>query len=434
MGDLAVPESLPIKGDYTKYLKYLSVIKEGGEVVTSAINNRKAYHEGNAAKANTRLLGDLRGELPEFAREAHELLQTTTSLAKTAEKCTEATAATHQRLAGAVIDASKVIEHNATIIADHVGQASHSMRLTNAAVVDAAVSIKDDVQAVAQTVGDVRILAGSTLSILGQGLERIIHQLQAINDNLKGIKDQLAAQNTLAAAGGSGPDGFARVAYGYVRSHLRKYPEEGHMFFLYHPSNTWHWRFEELVEADPLPPSFGAISHNLDHLCLCMQAVREQLGHEDKQTVFHLLIPTWYPITLDMPLHFPDEVLPLHILGFREGGKALVSFNLPAKQETLVLEDVDNDLDPHSQNLRAGIAASTAVVGECSMITGACVTVGLSLGAATGLGTLLVLPVLFGCITTVGPPVFETTAGLVKDLLNEERPRILGTDQRLDEE
>ncbi|CAG9945032.1 unnamed protein product [Clonostachys rosea f. rosea IK726] len=433
MGDLAVPESLPIEGGYRKILKHLP-FKEGGEVVTFAINNRKAYYEGNVAKANTRLLGDFRGEFPEFAREAHELLKTTTSLVKTAEKCTEATAATHQRLAGAAIDASKAFEYNATIIADHVGQASHSTRFANAAIEDTAATIKDNVQAVAQTVGDVRILAGSTLSILGQGLERIIQELQAINQNLKGIKDQLAAQNTLAAAGGSGPDGFARVAYGYVRSHLRKYPEKGHMFFLYHPSNTWHWRFEELVEADPLPPSFGAISHNLDHLCLCMQAVREQLGHEDKQTVFHLLIPTWYPVTLDMPLHFPDEVLPLHILGFREGGKALVSFNLPAKQETLVLEDVDNNLDPHSQKLRAEVA-STAVllVGGGWITNGACLAVGLGLGTVTGLGPLLAIPVWFGGQITVGAPVAETTADIVNNLLTEERPRVLGTDQRLEE-
>lgn len=46
---------------------------------------------------------------------------------------------------------------------------------------------------------------------------------------------------------------------------------------------------------------------------------------------------------------------------------------------------------------------------------------------------LLALPVWFGGVVTVRAPFAETTAGIVNDLLTEERPRILGTDQRLEE-
>jgi hypothetical protein len=327
------------------------------------------------------------------------------------------------------------LERSATVIADNVGQTSEAVVRTAVAFEKAADKMQDRLEAMAKTVGDVRIFANSLLGTLSHGFERIVQELQLVNQNLEGIKDQLAAQNTLAAAGGSGPDGFAQVAYGYVRSHLRRYPDKGHMFFLFHPSSTWHWRFEELVEANPLPPSVGAISHNLDQLCLCMQAVREQLGHEKQQTVFHLLIPTWYPVTLDMPLHFPDEVLPLHIVGFREGGKALVAFNLPAKQETLVLEDVDNNIDPHGQRLRAEIAGcATWLIGGGWVINGACLAAGVGLGVVTGLGPLIAVPVWFGSQVSVGAPIAAKSAAMVRDALTEEKPRILGTDRRLDYE
>ncbi|KAF6827221.1 hypothetical protein CMUS01_09105 [Colletotrichum musicola] len=169
-----------------------------------------------------------------------------------------------------------------------------------------------------------------------------VAELRMVNQNLKGIKDELSAQNTLTSSGGAGPDGFASVVHGFAKLHIQKDQgggkenEEKHMFFMWHPDKTWHWRFQELLEEKPLPTAFCAYSDDLDCLCALMKEARQALPNRPSPVIFHLLMPAWYKIEVKEPLHFPDELQPLGVVGMRHDGSPLVTFNLPVAQPGLL--------------------------------------------------------------------------------------------------
>ncbi|KAK2007953.1 hypothetical protein LZ32DRAFT_540900 [Colletotrichum eremochloae] len=269
-------------------------------------------------------------------------------------------------------------------------------------------------------------------------LQEAVAELRMINQNLKGIKDELGAHNTLISMGGASPDGFAPVVHGFVYLHIQKNhsgdggcQKNGHMFFVWHPDNTWHWRFEQLLKEKPLPAAFCAYSDDLDSLCALMKEVRRMLPNGSSPVVFHLLIPAWYKIDVKEPLHFPDELQPLRIAGMRHSGKPLVSFNLPAAQENL-LDGVANVLDPEGHNMRAEIAgAATFLVGGGWGTNGVCLATGVFLGGITGLGALVAIPVWCGGFMSVGAPAAAYAAQTIHGALRENAPRIIGSDDRL---
>jgi hypothetical protein len=185
-----------------------------------------------------------------------------------------------------------------------------------------------------------------------------------------------------------------------------------------------------MYEENPFPDTFCAYSDDLDRLVTAMKVLR---AHVPPETVFHLIIPAWYPISIKAPLHFPDELLPLQIVGHKHAGAELVAFNLPRAQDRLTLVDVANVLDPNGHNsVAAAASAATFLVGGGWGVNGVCLAARVGLGTMTGLGAVVMIPVWFGSFFTVGASAAQTMAIAVGESLCEEALRILGSDSRLD--
>ncbi|RSL68914.1 hypothetical protein CEP54_002528 [Fusarium duplospermum] len=214
------------------------------------------------------------------------------------------------------------------------------------------------------------------------------------------ICDHLRDTNTITVSGSGGPDGFARAVYDLIQKKVDDVDEpERHMhrFFVYHPDTNWYGAFHRLIRETPLPPEFCAKSDNLDTLCLFMQDVRRRLMEESntgKDVIFHFLIPSWYSITIKEPLHFPDNLHPLRIAGEKHKGKELVEMNLPTAPKGMLI-GIANVLA--SKLCSSGAARSISgaitlpVVGWG--VNGACLALGAGVGAVTGLGILVMVPV-----------------------------------------
>lgn len=245
------------------------------------------------------------------------------------------------------------------------------------------------------------------------------------------IRDHLGESNSITVSGSGGPDGFAQHVYDFVKEGTDNIDEaEGdkHRFFVYNPDTDWYGAFRRLIRQNPLPPTFCAKSDNLDTLCQYMQDVRAQCG---QGIIFHLLIPTWYRISIKEPLHFPDCLQPFQVEGRKHKGKPLVEFNLPAAR-TGLLHGVANVLDPKCSNAIAS-GVSIAVTGPTVGwgVNGTCLALGIGLGTITGLGPLIAVPVWVG--TAI--PAMSSTAPVIEKAvygaLCEVAPRILGSHQCL---
>ncbi|KAF2009913.1 hypothetical protein BU24DRAFT_427945 [Aaosphaeria arxii CBS 175.79] len=245
------------------------------------------------------------------------------------------------------------------------------------------------------------------------------------------IRDHLGESNSITVSGSGGPDGFAQHVYDFVKEGTDNIDEaEGnkHRFFVYNPDTDWYGAFRRLIGQNPLPPTFCAKSDNLDTLCQYMQCVRAQCG---QGIIFHLLIPTWYSISIKEPLHFPDCLQPFQVEGRKHKGKPLVEFNLPAAH-TGLLHGVANIIDPNCSNAIAE-GVSVAVTGPTVGwgINGICLALGTGLGVVTGLGPLIAIPVWVGtgipAMSYIGPAMKDA----IYDSLCEVAPRILGSHQRL---
>ncbi|RSM20339.1 hypothetical protein CDV31_000834 [Fusarium ambrosium] len=265
-----------------------------------------------------------------------------------------------------------------------------------------------------------------------------IAQGQQIIQALNVISDHLRDTNTITVSGAGGPDGFARAVYDLIQKKVDDVDQtERHMhrFFVYHPDTNWYGAFHRLIRETPLPPEFCAKSDNLDTICLFMQDVRRRLMEESnkgKDVIFHLLIPSWYSITIKEPLHFPDSLHPLRIEGEKHKGKELVEMNLPTAPNGMLI-GISNVLA--SKLCSNGVARFTSMAITLPAVgwgvNGACLALGLGVGAVTGLGMLAVVPVWFG--TTI--PAMEKSAPVIAetiyDILSEEAPRILGSTERV---
>ncbi|RMJ18569.1 hypothetical protein CDV36_001688 [Fusarium kuroshium] len=265
-----------------------------------------------------------------------------------------------------------------------------------------------------------------------------IAQGQQIIQALNVISDHLRDTNTITVSGAGGPDGFARAVYDLIQKKVDDIDEpERHMhrFFVYHPDTNWYGAFHRLIRETSLPPEFCAKSDNLDTICLFMQDVRQRLMEESnkgKDVIFHLLIPSWYSITIKEPLHFPDSLHPLRIEGEKHKGKELVEMNLPTAPNGILI-GISNVLA--SKLCSNGVARFTSMAITLPAVgwgvNGACLALGLGVGAVTGLGVLAVVPVWFG--TTI--PAMEKSAPVIAetiyDILSEEAPRILGSTERV---
>ncbi|KAF5964681.1 hypothetical protein FCOIX_13297 [Fusarium coicis] len=400
----------------------IGIVKGGAKAVTV----RKELNEGSAAAEQQRLHRSIRNHVDPIAKDLSKVLDSGNTTIKAYEdgaKAITTTMTSTSKAVGSVGRNFETITKSAVHTSEDISRTAHTWQKT-------AERVDESISTLNKNIKGVCIMANSMMSGILQALEEVVEEVRLINHNLEGIKDELRAKNILVSSGGSGPDGFARVVHGFVQLQIRRHSGDDHRFFVWHPDTTWHWRFQQLMEEEPFSPTFCAYTDDLDCLCACMKADRESLPNDSKVT-FHLVIPAWYEIQVKVPLHFPDELQPLRIVGPKHGGKELVSFNLPAASNNL-LDDVANVLDPEGYNARAEMAGgATWLIGGGWGTNGACLAAGLGLGAVTGLGMLVAVSVWWGSVLTVGAPVAAKAADAVEEMLREERPRILGSDRRL---
>ena len=256
---------------------------------------------------------------------------------------------------------------------------------------------------------------------------------------LSDISNRIAENNTVAVSGSGGSAGFAQHVYDFIRGEIDKIghaQRRAHRIFVFSPDTNWYPAFHRLIRQHALPPIFCAKSDDLDALCLYMLDVREQLKSElavEQDVIFHLLIPSWYCISIKEPLHFPDALQPLQVVTLKHKGKALVEMNLPQAPAGM-LRGVANVLDPNGSNKLAScvsVGTTLPVVGWG--VNGVCLAVGVAVGSATGLGMLIGAPIWAAC----SMPAMMKTAPMIEDAvydaLCEEPARILGSDGRLEE-
>ena len=262
-----------------------------------------------------------------------------------------------------------------------------------------------------------------------------LHQMQQTIDLLGRIEDNLADHNSILVSGSGGPEGAAKFVYEFIEMRIEETEGENHRFFVYHPDTVWCPHFYKMIKDKPLPPTFCAKSDDLDKICRYMQSCRKELNDEKrcgKDVVFHLLIPAYGKISIKEPLHFPDDLQPLRVEGTKFKGEGLVKINLPVAPKNL-LYGVDNYLDPKWQNKTADIAAAaTTLVGTGWGVNGLCLALGVGLGAFTGLGALVTIPVWFSTASYSMPIAADAIHGAVHDSIREAPPRILGSNTRLD--
>ncbi|KAF5962534.1 hypothetical protein FBULB1_14074 [Fusarium bulbicola] len=433
MSDPTSTEGAGCSANYTieglKDLFKSPLTKIGASAAKDGVTVRKEWNEGSAAAERQKLYRSIRSHVDPIAKDVSKVLDSSNTTIKAYEngaKAMTATLATTSKVADSIGQNFDTITKSAT-------QASEDISRTAVAWQKTAGRVDESLSNLNKNISGVCIMANSMMSGILQALEEVVEEVRMINHNLEGIKDELRAKNILVSSGGFGPDGFARVVHGFVQLQIKRHHGDDHRFFVWHPDTTWHWRFQQLMEDEPLPPTFCAYTDDLDCLCACMKAARESLPKDSKVT-FHLVIPAWYEIQVKVPLHFPDELQPLRIVGPKHGGKELVSFNLPAANPNL-LDDVANVLDPEGCDSKAnGAAAATWLIGGGLGFNGACLAAGIGLGAVTGLGMLVTVPVWWGSMATLGAPVAIKATDAVVEMLREEPARILGSDRRLHRE
>lgn len=262
-------------------------MKWGGD----AVKIRKDWNKGSAALAERKLYDAISGQVDSLSTDASSLLKSGTELNNTRATCVKEMARAYERHLDSTAHATASIRQNFEDVSKAATQASQSVSQSAGAVQQAAERTTATMENLDNCVGSVRIVAGSMVAITYL-LKQAVDEMRQMNQNLKRIKDELSAQNTLTSSGGSGPDGFARVVYGNLQSHIKKHGGDGHRFFVWHPDNTWHWRFDQLLEENPLPATFCAFASDLDELCVIMGAARRALP-EDSGVVFHLIVSAW---------------------------------------------------------------------------------------------------------------------------------------------
>ncbi|PNP80519.1 hypothetical protein FNYG_06118 [Fusarium nygamai] len=162
----------------------------------------------------------------------------------------------------------------------------------------------------------------------------IAQSIKRIGASLDGIKDELAISN-IAKVQGWADDGFGTYVHRFVQNEMA--PVEGramgesHFFYVWNPDTDWYPDFERRQREDTLGPNFGGYHHDLAAICVRMRADRQALlesPEDNGNAVFHLIIPTYYPIVIDTPIAFAAELFPLTITGSRHRGTDIVWFNL----------------------------------------------------------------------------------------------------------
>ncbi|KAL7901520.1 hypothetical protein HDV63DRAFT_395051 [Trichoderma sp. SZMC 28014] len=266
---------------------------------------------------------------------------------------------------------------------------------TGKSVSEAANSIKTAVQEIVPEVHGVRLMAKSlciSVAAIAVIMEQMVLEIKQVNQNLGNIREELWRTNVLTSSGGAGKGGFAEVVHNFVSMEAGRGQYKDDCFFVWHPDTSWHPAFYAKVKEMPLPATFMGESDSLDRLCIAMKAIRQGMKEQgkdpEKTCTFHILIPAWYNIAVTDPLRFPDEILPLRLVGPKhDGGKSLVSFVLPQPQADLTLQAIGNNfvekpLDPDTAE------GMTKVITGLSEMGGGLGGGIAGLAAAAGLGII----------------------------------------------
>ncbi|KAL2888699.1 hypothetical protein HOO65_030200 [Ceratocystis lukuohia] len=177
---------------------------------------------------------------------------------------------------------------------------------------------------------------GSNMVLTYQGMQA----LQLIAEKLEGISTTLAAQTALMAQ-----KDFPQYVHAMLRERIGQTsadPHTSHWFFVFHPDNDWYPPFYQLLEKEPLGPSFCGYTNQIDTCFLFMLAARRLAEKRDRHARrrrhtpvpvrIHLLIPAYQPILVAEPLRIPDEIGDFVMEGRIHNNKNFVWFNLPDEQ------------------------------------------------------------------------------------------------------
>lgn len=263
-----------------------------------------------------------------------------------------------------------------------------------------------------------------------------------IEQNTESIREELWRTNVLTSSGGAGESGFAEVVYNFVSMEAgkTKYKYGNDYFFIWHPDTSWHPAFYAKVKDAPLPATYLGKSDCLDRLCTAMKTIRQsirQQGKDPSGVTFHVLIPSWYNIALMDPLRFPDEVLPLRLVGPKhDGGKPLVSFVLPHPQRTLALQAIGNlfeeeALDPSTVKALGAATMISSVTGGslAGTVVGNMAIVGLGI-ASSPLALLITAPLCWGG-SFAGFVAGASIRQRMEERWSSKRARVLGSPHKV---
>ncbi|KAG4273756.1 hypothetical protein FPRO04_01397 [Fusarium proliferatum] len=179
---------------------------------------------------------------------------------------------------------------------------------------------------------------------------------------------------------------------------------ESHFFYIWNPDTDWYPDFEGRQRDDPLGPNFGGYHHDLATICVRMRADRQALvetAGDNSNVVFHLIIPTYYPIVIDTPIVFAAELFPLTITGSRHRATDLVWFSL---------DECPNSLSPRLKFI------GTLLLVRSTLREAAYVTyVGSFVGAMAWIAA-----VTFPPFAPVGGPVFLSCCTILPQAMGQE--------------
>jgi transcription antitermination factor NusA-like protein len=265
-------------------------------------------------------------------------------------------------------------------------------------------------------------MAAAVVTILFNVAEGV-KELRNIGIQLEGIKEELDRQ-TLAKVGGW-EDGFGKFVHKFVQTEIAIRQSSGrkHAFYVYNPDTIWVPEFEILQQNQPLGPSFGGYSSDLQAIFLLMWTNRKTLTEKKKvgtDVVFHLLVPSAYFGAISQLFVIHPEIGPLVIRGHLYKGKTLFWFNFKAVPEEVTLQDVGNIDDLEEPTPMCGkICMGSWTVAGAALLIGAVfpplapIATTVAMGGVYGFGGGVCLSILDTMtydsnFPILGPPLFQS--------------------------
>ncbi|RSL79877.1 hypothetical protein CDV31_017169, partial [Fusarium ambrosium] len=196
--------------------------------------------------------------------------------------------------------------------------------------------------------------------------------IKRVGSALEDIRNELAIAN-VAKVQGWDKYGFGGHVHGFVAHEMAavKNSKNQHYFYVWHPDTDWYQKFDEKREKKPLGPNFGGYNSDLNTICLRMSSDRAALTKLTKHgpdAIFHLLIPTYFPIVMSEPVAFHDSLLPLVITGQTHREANFVWFVLRDPPEELTLRSIGTLIEDNYGPLRK--YQNGSVISSCIAVGG----------------------------------------------------------------